>query len=346
MKILILTQAVDTQESILGFFHRWIEEYAAQAEQVTVICLREGAHALPDNVKVLSLGKEKGVSRIGYVCNFFKYIFRERQQYDVVFVHMNQIYVLLGGIFWRLWGKKIGLWYAHGHVPISLRFATFLTHHILTSTESGFRLPTKKKHVVGQGIDASVFSCDERDVSETLRLIYVGRISPIKDIKTLLRAYSVLQKEGKQLSLTLVGGATLDIEKTYKKELEEYIETEGLRGITFAGAIPNDALPTHLCEADVFINPSHTGSLDKTGLEAMSAGLVLLTCNEAYEAVLGEHRDTLMFKKGDEEDLIAHLRPFFSVERRVEMGLKLRDIVVREHSIKGLVGKISTILTS
>jgi len=58
MKLLIITQAVDTTDSNLGFFHGWIEEFARHCSKVTVICLREGKHSLPTNVRVLSLGKE------------------------------------------------------------------------------------------------------------------------------------------------------------------------------------------------------------------------------------------------------------------------------------------------
>ena len=59
MRLLILTQKVDINDDILGFFHRWIEEFAKRCEKVIVICLQEGRHDLPSNVKVLSLGKRE-----------------------------------------------------------------------------------------------------------------------------------------------------------------------------------------------------------------------------------------------------------------------------------------------
>ena len=39
-KLLIVTQAVDTEEPALGFFVRWIEELAKRVESVEVICLK------------------------------------------------------------------------------------------------------------------------------------------------------------------------------------------------------------------------------------------------------------------------------------------------------------------
>ena len=58
MKLLIITQTVDINDQILGFFHRWVEEFAKHCEQITVICLEKGIHDLPQNVRVFSLGKE------------------------------------------------------------------------------------------------------------------------------------------------------------------------------------------------------------------------------------------------------------------------------------------------
>ena len=113
MRLLIVTQAVDTEDSALGFFHRWIQEFATHCESVHVICLKEGAHDLPANVSIHTLGKEGGRSRVKYVTRFYRYVFGLRAEYDAVFVHMNPEYVILGGAYWRLTGKKIALWYVH-----------------------------------------------------------------------------------------------------------------------------------------------------------------------------------------------------------------------------------------
>jgi len=112
MKLLIITQKVDINDDILGFFHGWIEKLAEKFEQIIVICLQKGKYNLPDNVKVLSLGKEQYlyhshiIRRLVFLYNFYKDIFRERKNYDTILVHMNPIYVLLGGLFWKLWRKN------------------------------------------------------------------------------------------------------------------------------------------------------------------------------------------------------------------------------------------------
>ena len=117
MKLLIVTQTVDIKDPVLGFFVRWIEEFAKHVEHIEIICLKEGQYTLPSNVRVHSLGKEKNlplfVRRILYAVRFKFFVWRLRHDYDAVFVHMNPEYVVLGGLFWRLLGKKISLWYTH-----------------------------------------------------------------------------------------------------------------------------------------------------------------------------------------------------------------------------------------
>ena len=76
MKLLIITQAVDKNNPVLGFFVRWIEEFAKHFELVTIICLEKGEYELPGNVKVLSLGKEEKKSKFRYLINFYKYIWQ------------------------------------------------------------------------------------------------------------------------------------------------------------------------------------------------------------------------------------------------------------------------------
>jgi len=102
MKLLIVTQVVDTEHPILGFFHRWVIEFAKHVEELHVIALQVGKYDLPENVHLHSLGKEEGVGKFSYVLRFYKYIWKYRKEYDHVFVHMSAEYVVLAGWLWRL----------------------------------------------------------------------------------------------------------------------------------------------------------------------------------------------------------------------------------------------------
>ena len=344
-KMLIITQKVDETDANLGFFHRWIEEFARQSQQVTVICLKKGEYHVPDNVRILSLGKEDGASRLKYLMRFYSYIWKYRHEYDVVFVHMNQIYVLLGAILWRVLGKKIGLWYAHGHVSFSLRCAEKGAHYIFTSTRNGFRISSTKKHILGQGIDTALFRPQQHASHDrsSFRMITVGRISPVKDYETLIDAIALLRARGIPASIEIVGVAENPSQQAYLESLRAYlVQKKCTEYVLFVGPVLQRYLPEKLSTASLFVNTSLTGSLDKTGLEAMSMEIPVVTCNESYEEILGPDAPRATFAKKDPKDLAQKIEDVYTLSPQdyALLGERMRRIIVDHHSISNLVSSI------
>ena len=345
MKLLIITQKVDKNDGVLSFMLGWIKEFAKQCEHVTVIALYVGEHDLPPNVRVLSLGKESGASRLKYLWNFFFHIFRERHSYDAVFVHMNQIYVILGGLLWRLMGKRIALWYAHGSVPWNLRVATCFTDVVIASTPSGFRLKTKKLRIVGQGINTDQFSPVVRvhAKGDPIKLLIVGRISPAKDYETLLRATKKLIDDGYYLVLDVVGGAGTPEQEGYFLEIKKLAQDLELSSVvTFHGSKPHEETVRFFHAAHIFVSTATNGSFDKAMGDAMATGLPLVACNEAMSEVLGGLKTRLMFPMHDVDQLVAQLIPILDMtqKERDELGESLRTIIERDHGLKNFITKI------
>lgn len=356
MKLLVLTQKMDLNDGILGFFIGWIQEFAKQCERVTVICLYKGEYELPDNVKVLSLGKEGGASRLKYLINFYKYLWQERRNYDLVFVHMNQIYVILGAPFWRLWRKKIGLWYAHGDVSASLKLAEKFTDLIFTSTKEGCRLNSEKIRIIGQGINLKnfqfpIFPANGTPLSggnfqkkdSVFKITTIGRISPTKDYETLIGAAEILAKENFKFKVQIIGGPGSPEQEKYLADLKGSVKDKGLADyIEFVGNIPNDRIGMYLQDAGLFVNMSQTGSLDKAILEAMATGLPVATSNEAASVVLSAFADKMVFPQKDFQALAERIKFFINlpVEERIKYGEALRKIVETEHGLEGLIEKI------
>lgn len=349
MKLLIITQAVDERDPVLGFMLGWIAEFAKHCEAVTAIGLSVGTYDLPKNVRVFSLGKEGGRSRMKYLWNFYRIIIRERKHYDAVFVHMNPEYVVLGSIVWSLLGKRIGLWYAHGHTPPFLRLAERGADIIFSSTESGFRLPSGKLHVVGQGIDLVRFTLVRRVPDGNFRIGSIGRLSRTKDYGLLVDAFPLLQNSGAPVVAEIFGGPAIPEDERYIAELRNMIRDRRLEGtITLSGAIVSDAVPTALARMDLFVNMSRTGSLDKAVLEAMAAGIPVLSSNEGLRTTLSELEKTCVFKEGDTEDFAAHIRAIIAMspEERHVLGSRLRAIVAARHDLTRFVTRITELLAA
>jgi glycosyltransferase involved in cell wall biosynthesis len=343
MKLLILTQKIDRNDPILGFFHRWVEAFAAQCEVVTVICLFEGTHDLPNNVRVLSLGKERGASRLAYLWRFFLYIWRERKQYERVFVHMNQIYIILGGLLWRAMGKRVALWYAHGAVPFSLYPAVLFSHTVFTSTPHGFRMATAKKRIMGQGIDVHQFAFQEHTSRSRFDLITVGRISPIKNLEVLIDAVAMIHQQV-PCTFSIVGDADTSSQRTYKEQLMQQIRERNIEDVVlWKGGQMHDTIPQLIGAHDVFVHASRTGSLDKTVLEALAVGTLPVTCNETLALDLPEElRRICVVPPGEVQ---AYVRALMTIRALSESESKLLRVIGREyvehhHALSRLVPRI------
>lgn len=272
MKLLVVTQVVDQEDSILGFFVRWIEEFATYCEHIEVVCLKEGRYSLPTNVRVHSLGKEGGISRAKYPLNFYRYVWGLRHNYDAVFVHMNPEYIVLGGFFWRLWNKRVALWYTHKSVNLKLRIAIAFADVIFTASRESFRLQSKKVHILGHGIDTNFFSPDT-SIMRGDWILSVGRLMPSK------RHDLAIQKAVQDgVVLRIIG------EGPERARLEALANTLHAK-VQFLGALTQSQLRDEYRRAAYLIHTSETGSLDKVVLEALACGLPVRTNDPALKAL-------------------------------------------------------------
>lgn len=338
MNLLIITQKVDKNDPILGFFHRWIEEFSRNFENVTVICLYGGECDIPVNVKVLSLGKEKGESRFKYIVNFYRYIWGERKNYDRVFVHMNQIYIVLGVLVWKLLGKKITLWYTHRMVGASLRLATMLSDVIFTASKESFRLESRKVMVMGHGIDTDIFFPNrDQKVHDQYTILSVSRISLTKNQLVMAEAFTLLKQRGFKGRLVFVGSPITASDEAYQKKIIEYVEKEGLKNeIFFEGSSKPHLVINAYHNADLFINLSTTGSMDKAVLEAMACGLQIATSNEAFKNIVpAENYCSLTATEIAEKILTLSNK---------KADPALRRYVVEKNNINNLIPAVSAII--
>ncbi|MGC9605502.1 MAG: glycosyltransferase family 4 protein [Minisyncoccia bacterium] len=348
MKILIVTQKIDKNDGYFGFFHDWLIEFAKRCERVTAIGLEVGAYDLPGNVKVYSLGKEAGRSRLKYAYRLLAYSWRERKDYDAVFVHMNPPYLIVGGWLWRLLGKKIGFWYLHRNVDLKLRIAAVLADDIFSAAPESFRLKSKKIHFMGQAVPLPRYARPagfKRSSGEPFTIVSVGRITPIKNLDTLIEAASILRGRGVAVRVDLVGEPVTPADQEYKEGLVELIDKKSLGPtMNFVGSVPNKDIPSWYWKSDLSVNLCPTGGLDKAVLESMAAGTPVMASNEAFREYFGGYGGRMMFKERDPADLVAKLEAFMRAGDKAAIASKLLAEAQKRSSLSALVGKIVEIL--
>lgn len=334
MKLLIVTQVVDEEHAILGFFHRWLIEFAKRCEHVHVICLQSGKYSLPANVTVHSLGKEQQKGRLHYLVRFYSLVWQLRHEYDQVFVHMNQIYVILGAPLWRLWGKRVKFWYMHGARTWSLRLAVPLAHTIYTGSTESFPLKSRKVIDTGHGIDTDHFTPQEK--YKTVDLITVGRITPTKNLRLLIELVRELQITH-PATLTIVGTPQSKPEQVYYEELQQLVRSLKLeKFIFFQGKVSQTDLPLVLASAKAFVTAAQNGSLDKAVLEAMAVGLPVVSMAPGAASLPLGSAQTI-----DKKTFAAEVRKM--LESGVTFVPEHVTYVKCAHSLKALIPKLISI---
>lgn len=348
MRLLILTQKIDKNDDILGFFHGWVEKLAQHCESIIVICLQKGDYSLPTNVKVLSLGKENGVSRIKYLMNFYNFIWNERKNYDTVFVHMNSEYVVLGGLPWKILGKKIFLWYNHGKGGLKAKIAGKLSKKIFYTSSFSFFAKSKKSQMMPAGIDTDKFMFSNEQLATSNAILSLGRISPVKHIDTLIDALKIIDERGIDFIVNIYGDPTERDIDYYNKIKEMASELEKNGKVVFCKGVSNYETPAIYNQHEIFVNLTPTGSFDKTILEAMACGCIPVVCNVSFEEIFNhELSSILIFKESDPRDLsekILHILDLYD-EKKDEIKRILWDVVVRDHNLDKLVKKLIGVMS-
>lgn len=272
MRLLIITQAIDTKHPVLGFFVRWVEEFAKHHDHIHVIALQVGEYDLPKNVTVHSLGKESGAGKLQRLTAYCLLLTTLHKDYDSVFVHMNPEYLVLAGWWWRLAGKKVGLWYTHKSVDLKLRIAEMFTNIIFTASKESFRLPSKKVHVMGHGIDTNFWTPDAH-ASRGTHWLSVGRL-----MKTKRHDQAIREASGVHTSLRIVGDGE---ERSRLEALAHELGAD----VQFLGPLSPENLREEYRRAALLIHRSETGSLDKVVLEAAACGCPVNSTDPAIAAL-------------------------------------------------------------
>lgn len=330
MKLLITTQAVDKNDPILGFFHNWLREFSKHFEVIHVICLCEGEYDLPENVHVHSLGKEHGVNYARYLVRLFSYTWKYRGEYDAIFSHMNPHYIVLTGWLWRLMGKRIFFWRNHAKMNTMTRIAAFFAERVFYT--SPFACTAGYPHAVQMpvGIDTSLFSPKEREQNVKKKILFLGRISPVKKVEMFVEAGKFLPQE---YELHVYGDAPVQ-DRAYAERL---MKSAG-SNVLFHHAIKNFETPGVYHAHDVYVNLTPNGSMDKTVLEAVACGTPVIVTNQSFEHVVPRYSFLENFSK----EMLAHKITevaTVSEQEREETCAQARQRVLEEHSLEKL-GKL------
>ena len=349
LRLLWFNLAVDADSPIQGFNTDWINTLAPYCAFIDVVTMRTGRIAVADNVRVFSVGKEKGYSEARRAGEFYRILtgLLAQRHYDACFAHMQPLFALMGAPLLSLRGVPITLWYAHKAVNLRLRLAEQAAFRVVTSSPEGFRIHSPKVRIVGQGIDTKCFVPGTPPEGE-FTILSVSRIAPVKRLETIIETASLLAQDSRKFRLRIVG-STYPHDEWYAQNLRALADAYNLDDVVnFPGEVPHQEIMREFQQAHLMVNVSSTGSVDKAVLEAMACGLPVITANEAFQPILAPWRDRLLVPMDAPAELAAKIRSVMrmSDENRRALGRELRDIVVRDHSLDRLAAVLVEVFRS
>ena len=338
MKLLMITRKVDAADSRVGFVVGWVNALAKNLDTLYVLCWQPSkTDQLNANVELINIAQGGMLKKI---FSLGKSINRIKKQIDGIFCHMNPEYAILARVYY--FGRIVS-WYTHKAISWRRYLMELVSSRIITASAQSFRLPLfeKRVHVLGHGIDVAIFKPSGKADHEGMVLATIGRISPTKDYESMIKAVAMLRREGvEKINLHIFGTPSLDTDQTYQGRLHAMVDVMKLSSaIQFPGSINHIDVPHVLQHADVFINLSNTGSLDKAVLEAMACECIVLTSNEAFADILPPE---LLVEKNNPKALAEKIKWVMGLpsEQRETYQKQLRKIVVEYHNLDVLAKKI------
>jgi glycosyltransferase-like protein len=151
--------------------------------------------------------------------------------------------------------------------------------------------------IINNGVDYKAFNTGhgtrtKEDAKERFKvkgcnvMLSIGGIEPRKNTITALRAFNIarayLKAKGEKLVWLVGGGETLFDYRAYREEFFAELDKLGLekdKDIFLLGKIPGDEMPLLYKAADVFVFPSIKEGWGLVLLEAMAAGVPVISSN-------------------------------------------------------------------
>ncbi len=132
--------------------------------------------------------------------------------------------------------------------------------------------------VIPCGVDTDLFVPGERTAARVALglddgplVLYVGRMTPVKGLDTLLDAFARLRERVRDVRLLMVGGDTDEPQDGHAAELRRHCARLGLESVVrFIGPQPQERLRAYYVAADVTVLPSYYESFGMVALEAMA----------------------------------------------------------------------------
>ncbi|MCG3221195.1 MAG: glycosyltransferase family 4 protein, partial [Candidatus Heimdallarchaeota archaeon] len=150
--------------------------------------------------------------------------------------------------------------------------------------KNNFQKEAPESYVIYNGVEER--NVEFKEISEKLKLVFVGRIEPRKSIEIIIEAANILKHDNVDFSLSIIGD--IEHDREYWKKINDLIETNNLwKYISLEGYVSNTEIASILKKKDILLFPTNdknfpmTEGLPNVLLEGMSNGLAVISTKVA-----------------------------------------------------------------
>jgi glycosyltransferase involved in cell wall biosynthesis len=184
---------------------------------------------------------------------------------------------------------------------------------------------TNKIRILPAGVEINLFRLKDDSRSNDFKIGYVGRLSPEKNLETLILAFADFRR-----SINSTGRLLLIGDGESRASLEQLVAKLKIgRAVNFIGFRTN--IKPFLSTFDVYVLPSNVEGTPISLLEAMAAGKAIVASNlPSINEIITDGKDAILFNPNNVEELTeALLKLYARVELRKRLGSNAQKTVTR-----------------
>ena len=236
------------------------------------------------------------------------------KRYDVLHIHCCSgwgfLPAVVGVTVGRWLKKRMVLTYHGGGGERFFDRHHRLVHHYLTRTNanivlSGFLAKVFDKHNLPYTIIPNIIEFDESQYRERTTIhpnfICTRSHEELYNIPCILRAFKKVLIEIPEATLTLVGDGS------QHSAFVEMVKAMRLTNVTFTGKVDNKEIYAYLDQADIMLSVPKVDNMPVSLLEAMNAGLLIISSNVGGVPYIIEDGKTGYLFPSDDSNALANL---------------------------------------
>lgn len=233
-------------------------------------------------------------------CLTFFLLLCKARRYDVLHIHAcsywGMVPAVMGVIAGKIWKNRIVITYHGGgaeeYFSKHIRFVKrWLNRADKIIVLSGFLKDIFDRYAIPCVVIPNIVVLQppiKRNTDIAPKFISIRHLEPLYNIPCILRAYEQVLQHYPEATLDILGRGS------QREELEALVEERHLTGVTFVGQVPNQQIYDYLANADVMLSAAKADNMPVSLLEAMNAGLLVISSRVGGVPYMIEELDRAM----------------------------------------------------